>query len=69
MNKNHITKRILLHDSRSYSGILMYDDLAIYTPQQYNPTECEEDPDTSVDQLKVLKNDWSYSHQYLQEYP
>ena len=41
----------------------------IYSPQQYTPIECEEDPDTSMHQIKVLKNEWSYSHQYRQGYP
>lgn len=41
----------------------------IYSPQQYTPTECEGDPDTSTHQLNVLKNDWSYSHQYRQGHP
>jgi hypothetical protein len=41
----------------------------IYSPQQYTPIECEEDPDTSIHQIKVLKNDWSYSHRHRQGYP
>jgi hypothetical protein len=41
----------------------------IFSPQQYTPTVCEGDPDTLMDQIKVLKNDWSYPHQYRLGYP
>jgi hypothetical protein len=41
----------------------------IYSPQQYTPTGCEGDPDTLLRQMKVLKNDWSYSHHHRQGHP
>lgn len=44
----------------------MYEIQLIYLPQQYTPTACEEGPDTSMDQINVLKNDWSYSHRHWQ---
>ena len=52
MDKNHVAGRGLLYDP-SYSEIARAMIQQIYQPQQYTPTECEVDPDTSRNQTKA----------------